>query len=87
MVEPLRVRQADIAEQFDNPCTALGAVFHAMGLQRLVDLSAHAEQWVERAHRLLKNHADVAPAQGAHGRFIQVGEVFTTPAQDAVLDF
>ena len=43
MVEPLRVRQADIAEQFDNPCTTLGAVFHAMGLQGFVDLSTHAE--------------------------------------------
>ena len=87
MVEPLRVRQADIAEQLDNPSAALGAVFHAMGLQGFVDLSAHTEQRVERAHWLLKHHADVAPAQGAHGRFIQGGKVFAAPAQGAMLDF
>ena len=37
----------------------------AMGAQRFDDLKAHREHRVERGHRLLEDHADVAAANAA----------------------
>ena len=60
-LDPLRVGQPDLAEHLTAPrprCLALDAV----GAERLDDLRPHAQQRVQRGHRVLVDHGYLGPA-------------------------
>lgn len=79
--QPLGVGQADITEQVHHALATFPRGFDPVGTQGLIDLLADAQQRVQRAHRLLEHHADIAPAQFAHRCFATVGQVFITKHQ------
>jgi hypothetical protein len=54
-----------------------------MRLERLGDLVPDPHDRVERGHRLLEDHADVAPAHLAHGGVTQAEEVGAVEADGA----
>jgi hypothetical protein len=74
--EPLAGRgQPDQAEQLDRPLAGRGRGQHPVGPDRLDELVADGEHRVQRAHRLLEHHADVAAADRAQlgrGHRVQV---------------
>src|ERR1043166_3527205 len=78
----LRVGDADETEQLDRAPVRRGAVGAAMLLQGLGDLPSDGEHRVERGHRLLEHHADVAPAHLAH---LFVGKLHEVAAEEAHL--
>src|ERR1051326_1890304 len=78
----LRVGDADETEQLDRAPVRRGAVGAAMLLQGLGYLPADGEHRVERGHRLLEHHADVAPAHLAH---FFAGKLHEVAAEEAHL--
>src|SRR5262249_60328762 len=50
------------------------AVKSLMQPQRLSDLAADGEDWIEACHRLLEDHADVVAADLAHGGVAKLEE-------------
>ena len=63
------VREADAVERRAGDRARLGARGGAVDADRLRDLVADRLKRVQRGHRLLKDHADVATADRAHFRF------------------
>ena len=61
------------------------ANLRTVGANGLGDLAANCHDRVERSHRLLKDHGDLAAAQGAHGLVGQTDEFPALPA-DGSLD-
>ena len=61
-----RQRDADLGQRLDGPLARLLLAHAAMGAQRLGDLLADGEHRIERAHRLLEDHADLPAAHLAH---------------------
>ena len=73
LLEPARaVGDADELEQFEGACRRLLVVHLQMNLQGLHHLLADGQHRIERGHRLLENHRDVAAALLAH---LLLGEV------------
>jgi hypothetical protein len=62
---PGGVGDAHLVQQFDAARAARGAVHLQVRGQRLADLVAHGEAGVQRRHRFLEHHGDVAPDQRA----------------------
>ena len=62
----LGIGDADQAEQFDRAPVRRGGVHAAVLLQRFGDLPADGEHRIQRGHRLLEHHADLAAAYFAH---------------------
>jgi hypothetical protein len=63
---PLAVGDADELKQFERARFGLRGRHLQMDEQRLHDLLADREDRVERGHRLLEDHRDVAAADLAH---------------------
>ena len=57
---------AHIAQSLDGALAPLRTADRKMNTVSLADLIAHGENRIERTHRLLKNHRDIAPAHCAH---------------------
>src|SRR5262249_34796218 len=72
---PTRLGDADKAEHLHHTLVHLLAVKSLMQPQRLSDLAADGEDWIEACHRLLEDHADVVAAALAHGGFAKLEEV------------
>src|SRR5262249_48540332 len=72
---PTRLGDANEAEHLHHALLDLLAVQPLMQPQRLGDLAADGEDWVEARHRLLEDHADVVAAHLAHGGFAELEEV------------
>jgi hypothetical protein len=72
----LGLRQRDLAHRVEHPPGDFG--FSQAGmvrLHRLCDLLAHAHHWVQRRHRLLKDHGQIAAAPPPHLRLRQPQQV------------
>src|SRR5262245_65978419 len=63
---PLGIRDADHAEQLERAGARLRRRHAEVDLGRLGQLTPHGEDGVQRGHRLLEDHADLAPADVAH---------------------
>ena len=76
LFEPARaVGDADELQQLQRTRLCLLVIHLEMNLERLHHLLADGEHRVERGHRLLEDHRDVAPADGAHLVFGQAEQV------------
>jgi serine kinase of HPr protein (carbohydrate metabolism regulator) len=71
----LGIGNADQAQEFDGTALRRGRVGAAMLLDRLGDLAADRQDRVQRGHRLLENHADLAAAHLPHLFFRQAHQV------------
>ena len=72
-----RIGDADQAEQLDGARVRRSAIGSAVLLERLGDLPADGENGIQRCHRLLEDHADVAAPHLAH---LLVGELHQVAA-------
>ena len=79
-----RVRHAHFGEQGEAAFAHLLAAQFQMRGQRLADLLANRKHRVERAHRLLKHHADPRAAAFAHRGFGQTQQILAAQTHDAV---
>ena len=70
-----RIRQADLAQQVESFLLALPRRQEIMRLEHLGDLVADPHQGVQRRHRLLKHHGDVAAAQRKPAALVQLEEI------------
>ena len=61
----LRARDPDLVEQLGRAPLGLRLVHREVGLERLADLPADGQHRVERGHRVLKDHRDLAAADRA----------------------
>jgi hypothetical protein len=61
-------RQTDAVEGFGGNAFGLGARHGAVDAHGFADLVADGHERIERRHRLLENHADIAAAHLAHRR-------------------
>ncbi len=61
-----RIGDADLAQEFHRPLPCRRAAQAFVQGERLADLLADAQHGVETGRRLLKDHADTAPAHAAH---------------------
>src|SRR5471032_2279455 len=86
LAQPQRVRQADITEQIDHPLLTHPGRTLTMGTQGFIDLPTHAQQWIERTHRLLEHHTEGPAAQLAHPLLVAPGQVLAAKTQAATLD-
>ena len=59
---------ADEIEELDRPRPCRGAAHRAVQEDGLGDLVADREDWVERGHRLLEDHADAVAPDRTQGR-------------------
>ncbi len=75
-----RQRNADLGEGLDGALARLLLADAAMGTKRLADLVADGEYRVERAHRLLEDHADLPAAHATHVACRQLEEIATFEA-------
>jgi hypothetical protein len=82
---PLRQRDAHPGQRVDGAFTRLLPADGEVRAVGLGDLLADAEDRVERGHRLLEDHRDVAAADGLHLRLGQVGQVLPLE-QDLAVD-
>ena len=57
-----RIGDADQPEQFDGALLGCSAIGPAMLFESFGDLPADRQDRVQRGHRLLKDHADIAAA-------------------------
>jgi len=69
------IGDADEADEFDRAPVRRGAVGAAVLLQGFGDLAADGEHGIERGHRLLEHHADVAATDAAHFGLAQFAQV------------
>ena len=83
---PLGLGDADLGEQFDGAALPPGAAETRVGAQHLADLEPHREAGVQRRHRLLEDHGDVAPDDPAPRRLGQRAQVDAVEVQDIGLD-
>ncbi len=63
---PGSVGDADHLQELDGAASSLALVHALVDEQRLHDLQADGQHRIERGHRLLEDHRDVAAADGAH---------------------
>ena len=82
---PLRVRQADLAQQLERFLLSLPRRQEIMRLEHLGDLLADPHQGVQRRHRLLKHHGDVAAAERQPRALIKRQQVL--PLEDDLAGF
>ena len=76
LLEPtLAVGDADQPQQFERPGARLRFAHLEMDEQRLHDLLSDRQDRIERGHRLLEDHGDVAPAHLAHCFVGQIEQV------------
>ena len=61
----LRARDPDLVEQLGRAPVGLVAVHREVGLERLADLPADRQHRVQRRHRILEDHRDLAAADRA----------------------
>ena len=79
-IDPLlRLRDADFVQQVDRLLAGLGLRRVLMEDDRFHDLRADGEHRVQRGHRLLKDHADVAAADRLH---LPLGQPDQVPAEE-----
>ena len=65
-----RLADADLGEKLQDS-RAEGCAAHApVQLERLADLLLHGVEWIERGHRLLKDHRDLVAAHIAQGSLV-----------------
>ena len=72
---PARIRDADIAQRILRDRLCLACANALMQQNRLGDLVADGVDRIERGHRLLKNHRDLAPAHPAHIALRQLHQI------------
>ena len=84
---PLRIGDADQLQEFD--CARLRfRVGHAeMDLQRLFYLKADREDRVQRRHRLLEDHRNIAAADFAHLLIVEIEQRAAVEYDAALRDF
>ena len=75
LLEALGIGDADEAQQLDRAPLRRGEIGAAMLLDRLGDLPADGQHRIERRHRLLEHHADVAAPNFTHLRVPELHEV------------
>src|SRR4051812_950838 len=63
VVSALGLRDTDVAEQLQSPLPRRLPRNVPMRRDRLRDLPADRERWIERGHRVLEDHADPVPAE------------------------
>ena len=71
---PLRLGDAGAREQLDRRARACAAAAALVQLEHLGDLVADRVERVQRGHRLLEDHRDLAAADAAHLRARVLGE-------------
>ena len=59
----VRFVDGEVAHAFDSSMPCFGFRDAVMGQHGFGDLLAHAHHWIERGHRLLKNHGDARAAK------------------------
>jgi hypothetical protein len=69
------VGDADELKQLDGAGAGLVLVHVKVDRQRFGDLQPNGEQRIERRHRLLKDHRNVAPADFAHLLLVEVEQI------------
>ena len=70
LIEPrLGIRDAHHFQQFVRTRSCGFRRHLQVQQQRLANLEADGQYRIQRRHRILKNHRDIAPAYGAHGIF------------------
>ncbi len=79
----LGILDFDFAKQLDRFCACFGLADVLVEDNRLHDLCADREDRIERRHRLLKDHADVAAADRLHLAFGQLHQVFAEKSDAA----
>ena len=88
LVEPAhRVGDADQLHQFDGARRRFLVGHAEMDLQRFLDLQADREDRIQRGHRLLKDHRDVATANLAHLLVVEVEQGSAVEHDPAFRDF
>ena len=84
---PLGIGDAHEAKELDGARPRLRRAHPEMDLRGLGQLAADGEDGVERGHRLLEDHGDLAPADLAHLVFRKLEEIASleedAPAEDA----
>ena len=83
---PFGVGNADELQELDRARFRLRVVHPHMDRQRLGDLQPDREQRVERRHRLLEDHRDVAAADLAHLLVVEVEQVAAVEHDAALRD-
>jgi hypothetical protein len=80
------IGDAHALEHFEGALARLAFREPVVELQRLHHLEADRERGIERDHRLLEDHADVAAANRAHARLGRLGEILALEHHAACLD-
>ncbi|MDT4861592.1 hypothetical protein FQZ97_962040 [compost metagenome] len=57
-----RFANANLVQKLERACTCCLITHALMHFQNFADLPFHRMQWIERGHRLLKNHGDIIAA-------------------------
>src|SRR5262249_34940688 len=70
-----RIGDADQAEELDGALVRRGTISPAGVARRLGDLATDCEDGIQRRHRLLEDHADVAAPNFTHLRVRQLHEI------------
>ncbi len=70
------VRQVHLGQRVHHLCAALCSAKVGVGLQHFVDLPPHAQHWIQRCHRLLKNHRHTAAAERLEPAIANLQHVF-----------
>ena len=70
-----RARDADLAQPFDRPVARLPGRDVTVEQHRLHELAADAQHRVERRHRVLEDHRDLASPQGAQATLRRLEQV------------
>src|SRR6516162_10398596 len=81
-----RVGDANQAEELDRALVCSSAVGPAVLLKRFSNLAPDGENRIERRHRLLEHHADIAAPNFAHLRIRELHEVAAEEANLAARD-
>ena len=82
----LRARDPDLVEQLGRALVGLLAVHAEVHFERLADLPADGEHRVERGHRVLKDHRDLAAADRAQLLVVQRKQVAAAEHRGALGD-
>src|SRR5262249_49408379 len=76
LLEPARrIGDADEREKLDRALVRGGRISAAVLLERLGDLASDGEYGIERGHRFLEDHTDVAAADLAHLRVRKLHQI------------
>ncbi len=71
----LGIRDLHQLEQFDRPLVGGAGRHRLMAAEHLGDLEADRVDGIERGHRLLEDHRDLAPADRPHHALIDAGQL------------